>query len=79
MFPKINPSATQSWKELGQHASEMKKIHMKQLFAQDPDRYKKFAFTFNNTLVDFSKNILTEKTLETGRRMQTKGCYRSHV
>jgi glucose-6-phosphate isomerase len=54
---------TQAWKELQAHAAEMKKTHMRELFRQDTDRFKKFSRTFGPLLFDFSKNILTEETL----------------
>lgn len=36
---------------------------MKDLFAADPDRFKKFSFRFKDLLVDCSKNRITEETL----------------
>lgn len=64
MFPTINPTTTQAWKELEQHALKMKQVHMKELFAQDPERFKKFAICFTDIVFDFSKNILTQETLK---------------
>lgn len=63
MFSKINPTTTKAWSALEQHASAMKEIQMKQLFAKDPDRFQKFSFRFNDTVIDFSKNIMTEETM----------------
>jgi len=37
---------------------------MKDLFHQDPERFKKFAFCFNDLVVDVSKNIITDETLK---------------
>ena len=36
---------------------------MRNLFADDPDRFKKFSLHFESTLVDISKNRITEETL----------------
>lgn len=63
MFPKINPTTTAAWKTLAQHAEQMKAVHMKELFAQEKDRFQKFSHQFNDILVDFSKNIITEETI----------------
>lgn len=63
MFPKVNPTTTQAWKGLTAHARQMKSVQMRELFAQDPDRYKKYAHCFHDILVDFSKNIVTEETI----------------
>ena len=63
MFPKINPTTTKAWVELQQHASEMKSVHMRDLFQKDPARFDKYAFRFQDILIDFSKNRITEQTL----------------
>ncbi len=36
---------------------------MKDLFAADPERFKKFSLRFNDVLVDYSKNRITEETV----------------
>ncbi len=64
MFPKINPTNTTAWKSLKQHATEMKKVQMKELFQQDGERFKKFALCLNDTVVDLSKNIITGETMK---------------
>ncbi len=63
MLSKINPVNTKSWKNLLGHYQEMKNIHMKDLFKKDKNRFDKFSIKFNDLLIDFSKNIITEKTL----------------
>ncbi|HEY1020926.1 MAG TPA: glucose-6-phosphate isomerase [Flavisolibacter sp.] len=63
MFPRINPTTTTAWKDLTAHAESMKSLHLKDLFAQDADRFQKFSHSFQDILFDFSKNILTEETL----------------
>ena len=63
MLKKINPTETQSWKNLTNHFKKMKSVHMKDLFASDPDRFEKYSIRFNGILVDYSKNIITEETL----------------
>ncbi len=37
---------------------------MRELFAEDPDRFRRFAFCFNDLVVDLSKNILTAETMQ---------------
>lgn len=63
MFPNVNPTTTPAWKTLTAHAAKMKKAKMTELFAQDADRFRKYAHHFNDVLVDFSKNIITEETV----------------
>jgi len=64
MLKKINPTETQSWKNLIGHFKEMKNIHMKDLFADDPERFNKYTIRFSDILVDYSKNIITGETLK---------------
>ena len=64
MLPKINPVTTTAWKNLQQHVEEMKKVKMKDLFASDPERFKKFSNGIDDILFDYSKNIIAEKTLQ---------------
>jgi glucose-6-phosphate isomerase len=63
MLAKVNPVTTKSWQSLNRHSAKMKKIHMKTLFAEDPQRFEKFSGRFHDLLVDFSKNRITEETL----------------
>ena len=62
MLRKIDPTTTQSWKKLAAHYEKMKTVHMKSLFAGDPERVAKFSLRFNDILVDYSKNIITGET-----------------
>jgi len=64
MSSKINPTTTQSWKLLTDHFEKMRDVHMKDLFAEDGERFKKFSLRFNDILIDYSKNRITEETLK---------------
>ncbi|RYZ19314.1 MAG: glucose-6-phosphate isomerase [Chitinophagaceae bacterium] len=63
MFPKINPTTTPSWQRLKAHAAALEGTHMRTLFAQDPERFRKFSFCLDDLMIDFSKNRITEETL----------------
>lgn len=58
----INPSETAAWQELKRHFSEMQHVKMQQLFAEDSERAQKFSIEWNDFVIDYSKNIITEKT-----------------
>ena len=62
MFPRINPTTTPSWKALQEHHALMKGVHMKELFAKDPERFSKFSLSVPDIAFDYSKNIITEET-----------------
>jgi len=64
MLPKINPASTNAWQQLLQHAGEMKKVHIRELFKQDADRFKKYSLSTSDIVFDFSKNIITDKTMK---------------
>jgi glucose-6-phosphate isomerase len=63
MLPTVNPTDTSSWKKLEIHFLTMQAMHMRELFEDDADRFKKFTIYFGDILVDYSKNIMTEETL----------------
>ena len=52
-----------AWQNLQKHYAATKLVAMRDLFAQDPDRFKKFSLEFEGLLFDFSKNRITEETL----------------
>jgi glucose-6-phosphate isomerase len=54
---------SQTWKALEVHQREIASRQMRDLFAQDPKRFEKFHLRFNDILLDFSKNRITEQTL----------------
>ena len=62
MLPKINPIKTSAWKSLKEHHREMNQVHLTDLFRQDPRRFSRFSVTFEDILVDYSKNIITRET-----------------
>jgi glucose-6-phosphate isomerase len=55
---------TPTWKALVQHHQEIKDLHMRDLFAGDPQRFARFSLRLGDILFDFSKNRITEKTLQ---------------
>ncbi|MCW4470025.1 glucose-6-phosphate isomerase [Flavobacterium sp. MFBS3-15] len=59
----INPSGTAAWQELRAHFDEMQHASMPEMFAADNGRAGKFHIQWQDFLVDYSKNIINEKTL----------------
>jgi glucose-6-phosphate isomerase len=55
---------TPAWKALVTHHNEMKKIEMRTLFEGDPERFKRFSIEMDDLIFDFSKNRITEQTME---------------
>ena len=64
MLPKINPTTTSAWQQLQEHYQEMKSIHLKELFKEEVDRFKNYSLAAPDIIWDYSKNIITDKTLQ---------------
>jgi len=65
MLPRINPTNTQAWILLKKHfEEEMSRSQMKDLFANDQNRFKSFSIGFEDIFFDYSKNIINKKTLQ---------------
>jgi len=69
MFPKINFTKTEAYKNLAQHFGSLSglsnnsgKNDLRALFAADPERFEKFSIAFEDILLDYSKNRITEET-----------------
>ena len=73
MLPRINPTKTKSWKMLKAHYRVMKNRPMTDLFQEDPKRFLRFSVTFEDILLDYSKNIITPETLRLLRGL-TREC-----
>jgi len=51
------------WIALKKHQQDIKNIHIRDLFTNDPNRFKDYSVTSDDLLFDFSKNRITEETL----------------
>src|SRR5271154_6748749 len=56
-------TSSPAWKNLLTHYEAQKDVQMRDLFAKDPDRFKKFSLEFGDLLFDFSKNRITDETI----------------
>ncbi len=51
------------WQALQKHQQQMRGVHMRQLFADDPQRFERFSLQFNGILFDYAKNRITAETM----------------
>ncbi len=51
------------WQTLCQHQQTIATTHMRDLFANDPNRFNKFSLKFDDLLFDFSKHLINDETL----------------
>ena len=59
----INPTTTKSWQLLHKHFEEMQEVSMQDLFAKDSQRAQKMHIQWQDFLLDYSKNIITQETV----------------
>lgn len=52
-----------AWKALADHHSRLRSLGMRELFARDPERFRSFSAQFEDILLDYSKNRVTEETM----------------
>ncbi len=52
------------WRALHEHAAKMKKRHLRELFAADPERGKRFARAGEGIYLDYSKQPVTGETMD---------------
>lgn len=55
-------TALPAYAKLQAHYEQTKDQHLRELFATDPDRFAKFSRQFEDMLLDFSKNRITDDT-----------------
>ena len=65
MLPSIDPSETTAWQKLTSHFLSMQATHLRELFAEDPNRFEEFHLDLNGILIDYSKNIINHETIQT--------------
>ena len=64
MLPRINPTNTKAWSLLSDHAKRAKALQLSQLFKADENRFEKFSEQSGDIYFDYSKNIITEETMQ---------------
>ncbi|MGZ5253981.1 MAG: glucose-6-phosphate isomerase [Flavitalea sp.] len=69
MLPAVQPRKTQSWKALETHAEQMSQQKIKDLFANDSNRFSKFSMCEKDLVLDYSKNLVTEETMQLLRNL----------
>ena len=62
--PRLPLTQRPTWKALQAHAQEMKEKHLRELFAEDSARGLRFTLEADGLFLDYSKNRITDETLE---------------
>jgi len=53
-----------AWQALQQHHAAHQSTQMRQLFATDPDRFPRYTLSAAGLYLDYSKNRITDETLD---------------
>lgn len=77
-------SETPEWRALAEHHLRIGDTHLRQLFADDPDRGTEFTVRAGDLYLDYSKNRLTRETIDllvslaerVGLRVRTEAMFR---
>ncbi|MCM4166720.1 Glucose-6-phosphate isomerase [Arenibacter antarcticus] len=59
-----NPTKTKAWKKLTSHFKDTSAKTLEEYFGSNPDRANKFTITWNDFTVDYSKNRISEETMD---------------
>ena len=59
----VDISRTDEWRALEDHAERMRSVHLRDLFAADPDRAERMTTTIGDLTVDWSKNLVSDETI----------------
>jgi glucose-6-phosphate isomerase len=69
----------QSWQALASHYKEVSKLHLRELFKEDPERGERMAVEAVGLYFDYSKNRITDETLELLFRLADETGLRSRI
>ncbi|WP_068161457.1 glucose-6-phosphate isomerase [Rhodococcus phenolicus] len=59
-----NVTRTAPWEELAEHRAEIESLHLRELFAAEPERADAFTLTAADLYIDYSKHLITGRTRE---------------
>jgi glucose-6-phosphate isomerase len=68
-----------AWKALQQHHVKIQNVHLRQLFAEDPQRGQHFAFEALGFYFDYSKNRITNETIRLLLELAEQSRLREHI
>ncbi len=54
---------SKAWQDLLAHYAANRQLSMRQLFADDPERFEHFSLRLDDLLLDYSKNLVIEETM----------------
>ena len=78
--PAIAPIVERpAWKALTSHYKKTRKLHLRKLFAQDADRGRRLTMEAEGIYLDYSKNRITDETLQLLRQLAEESGLRARI
>ncbi|MEQ1728462.1 MAG: glucose-6-phosphate isomerase, partial [Vicinamibacterales bacterium] len=62
-MPRLPLTTLPAWRALTEHAAQVRDVHLRTLFANDPSRGERFSVEAAGLFLDYSKNRITGETL----------------
>src|SRR5882724_6558344 len=72
-------TARPAWKDLAAHHRQVQKLHLRQLFADDPTRGERLTVEAVGLYLDYSKNRITDDTLTLLRQLAEESGLRARI
>ena len=70
---------TKAWTDLQSHFDKVGKLHLRDLFATDPERGKRLAVEAEGLFFDYSKNRITDETIKLLVELAKQAGLQSHI
>src|SRR3989338_9231181 len=67
------------WQSLQKHQKTIAKTELRDMFASDPRRFKKFSLQLDDILLDYSKNLVNEDTLQLLFKLAKEANLEQHI
>src|SRR6266705_612340 len=79
--PKVKPRANkrQAWKTLESHYKGIEPVHLRQLFAEDPERAERMSVEGAGLYLDYSKNRVTDETVQLLLRLAEESSLKQRI
>ena len=68
-----------AWNALKEHFAQVRKLHLRQLFAEDPQRNERFKLEAMGLYFDYSKNRITSETMQLLVELAEQSGLRHHI
>src|SRR5690606_20333545 len=73
------PTQLPEWQALVRHKAKIEKLHLRQLFADDPERGRNMTLEAGDIYFDSSKNLITYETLRLLRALAERSNVRDGI